>query len=83
MPTVRSLFMAALTIGCLAFTNVASTQSAGYDTHFTDKTMRVDYFHSGGQGQDRVARPLVSDGPWLAAVRVGGRSNLAIPLRGR
>ena len=38
---------------------------AGFDGYFSDKTMRVDYFHSGGVGQEIVALDrVVSDGPW-------------------
>ena len=37
----------------------------GFDTHFVDKTMRVDYFHSGGLGTEILALDqVVSDGPW-------------------
>jgi hypothetical protein len=33
--------------------------------HFTDKTMRVDYYHTGGRGQEIIALDrIVSDGPW-------------------
>ena len=36
-----------------------------FDTCFVDKTMRVDYFHSGGMGQEIIALDrVVSDGPW-------------------
>jgi hypothetical protein len=36
-----------------------------FDTHFTDKTMRVDYFHSGGRGSQIIGLDrVVSDGPW-------------------
>ena len=36
-----------------------------FDTYFVDKTMRVDYFHSGGMGQEIIALDrVVSDGPW-------------------
>ena len=36
-----------------------------YDAHFVDRTMRVDYFHSGGLGTEIVALDqVVADGPW-------------------
>ena len=36
-----------------------------FDTYFVDKTMRIDYFHSGGMGQEIIALDrVVSDGPW-------------------
>ncbi len=38
---------------------------ARFDASFTDKTMRVDYFHTGGLGQEVFALDrVVSDGPW-------------------
>jgi hypothetical protein len=38
---------------------------SGFDTHFADKTMRVDYFHTGGDGREIVSlERVVSDGPW-------------------
>ena len=39
--------------------------AAPFDELFTDKTMRVDYFHTGGRGQEIIALDqIVSDGPW-------------------
>ena len=36
-----------------------------FDVDFIDKTMRVDYFHSGGRGTETLALDqVVSDGPW-------------------
>ena len=36
-----------------------------FDNTFIDKTMRVDYFHSGGLGTETLALDqVVSDGPW-------------------
>ena len=36
-----------------------------FDDDFIDKTMRVDYFHSGGRGTETLALDeVVSDGPW-------------------
>jgi hypothetical protein len=43
----------------------AQQPASAFDRYFTDKTMRVDYFHSGGMGQEIVAlERIVSDGPW-------------------
>ncbi|MGA7617449.1 MAG: M64 family metallopeptidase [Thermoanaerobaculia bacterium] len=37
----------------------------GFHHWFSDKTMRVDYFHTGGMGKEIVALDqVVSDGPW-------------------
>ena len=56
--------LAALT----AVASVASFQAPapGYDTFFTDKTMRVDYFHTGGRGLADIISldRVVADGPW-------------------
>ena len=42
--------------------------AGGYDAHFVDKTMRVDYFHSGGLGAEILALDqVVSDGPWAGS----------------
>jgi hypothetical protein len=39
--------------------------AATFTDHFTDGTMRVDYFHTGSKGQEIVALDrVVSDGPW-------------------
>ena len=39
--------------------------ASAFDDTFIDKTMRVDYFHSGGLGTETLALDqIVSDGPW-------------------
>ena len=53
----------------LAVTLALDTQTAGqapdFAAFFRDKTMRVDYIHSGGLGQEIIALDqIVSDGPW-------------------
>ena len=47
----------------------AQEDGAGhFDRHFVDRTMRVDYFHSGGRGTEIVALDqVVSDGPWAGS----------------
>src|SRR6478672_531259 len=43
----------------------ASGFAARFDELFLDKTMRVDYFHTGNHGEEVVALDrVVSDGPW-------------------
>ncbi len=40
----------------------------GFDAHFVDRTMRVDYFHSGGRGTEIFGLDrVVSDGPWAGS----------------
>src|SRR5919199_5824052 len=39
--------------------------AARFEDLFTDKTMRVDYFHTGNRGEEIIALDrVVSDGPW-------------------
>ena len=65
----NAFFLAALTCALLAGAAIPSTQpAAAFDTSFTGRTMRVDYFHSGGMGQEIVALDrVVSDGPWAGS----------------
>ena len=52
--------------------------AARYDELFLDKTMRVDYFHTGNRGEEIVALDrIVSDGPWSGSrTRLIDTSNL-------
>ena len=46
----------------------AADGAAGFDAHFIDRTMRVDYFHSGGLGTEILALDqVVSDGAWAGS----------------
>jgi hypothetical protein len=48
-----------------------------FDDFFQDKTMRVDYFHSGTSGEEHFSRDkIVSDGPWP-----GSKNVLIDPLK--
>ena len=50
----------------------AQSAGGGFDSHFALRTMRVDYFHTGGQGLELVSLDqVVSDGDWA-----GSRSRL-------
>jgi hypothetical protein len=43
----------------------ATSAHAAYPDWFLDKTMRVDYFHTGNRGEEVIALDdVVSDGPW-------------------
>jgi len=35
-----------------------------FSTYFTEKTMRVDYYHTGGGQEIFSLDQVVSDGPW-------------------
>jgi hypothetical protein len=55
---LRKLFVAALLITALPL-------RAAFNDYFLDKTMRVNYFHTGDRGEEIVAlADIVSDGPW-------------------
>src|SRR5438445_11986830 len=55
---MRFRFLLPLIIAVPAF-------AASFDELFLDKTMRVDYFHTGNKGEKIVALDrVVSDGPW-------------------
>ncbi|MGH9146887.1 MAG: peptidase M64 N-terminal domain-containing protein, partial [Vicinamibacterales bacterium] len=58
-------FVAVLLVASVVSIAVPVTQSSPFDTFFTENTMRVDFVHSGGLGQEIVALDrVVSDGPW-------------------
>jgi hypothetical protein len=65
MAATRFFVVAVLTIG-LASSAVPTGQApVGFDAAFLNKTMRVDYIHTGGLGQEIIALDqVVSDGPW-------------------
>ena len=49
----------------LAFLFVTNAFAARFDELFLDKTMRVNYFHTGNRGEEVIAlSSVVSDGPW-------------------
>ena len=58
-------FITVLFVASVVSIAVPATQSSPFDTFFTEDTMRVDFVHSGGLGQEIVALDrVVSDGPW-------------------
>jgi len=65
------LLLAALLFATSAF-------ATGFDDYFVDKTMRVDYFHTGSHVQEVIALDrVVSDGPWPGSrTRLIDSSNL-------
>ena len=65
------MFPRRVTLGVLLLAALPGSliAQASFDGHFTDKTMRVDYFHTGGQGTEIVSLDrVVSDGPWAGSV---------------
>src|SRR5258707_5500789 len=63
---LTALLMAAMALPAAA---------ARFDDFFLDKTMRVDYFHTGNHGEEVIALDrIVSHGPWP-----GSRTRLLDP----
>ncbi len=59
--------MIRITVLLLMFTiaTAPAQQPGGYDEWFTDRTMRVDYFHTGDAKSETIALDrVVADGPW-------------------
>jgi hypothetical protein len=50
----------------------------GFEALFADKTMRLDYFHTGGPGEEIISLDsVVSDGPWAGSrTRLVDETNL-------
>ena len=54
--------------GAFAVGQPAGSNAAGFDAYFRNKTMRVDYFHSGGPARETLSLDrVVSDGPWAGS----------------
>jgi len=72
------LLPAATLAGASAGSGSAATASPAadpFDPYFTDRTMRVDYYHTGGLGTEIVSLDrVVADGPWP-----GSRTRLVDP----
>jgi hypothetical protein len=54
------------TVAVLAAASTAGAQSL-FPTFFTEKTMRVDYYHTGGGRELFALDQVVSDGPWAGS----------------
>ena len=70
MTRTRRFTAGVVTLGvALALGIVPAGQATpDFDTFFRDKTMRVDYVHSGGLGQEIIGLDqVVSDGPWAGS----------------
>jgi hypothetical protein len=62
---IRTMGVAAILALAVMSRGGAQQPSPAFERYFTDKAMRVDYFHSGGMGQEIVAlERIVSDGAW-------------------
>ena len=68
---VGGVLAAACILGCGWLVAARQDESGGgerFDAHFSDKTMRVDYYHSGGRGTEIFGLDrVVSDGPWAGS----------------
>ena len=63
------LLTALVMLGSLApVATQLSAQQVSFDDHFVDRTMRVDYYHTGGNATEIVSLDrVVSDGPWAGS----------------
>ena len=51
-----------------ATSTLQQEESVTFSRYFVDKTMRVDYFHGGGLGNELLGLDqVVSDGPWAGS----------------
>ena len=58
-----------LLISCGVSSGLAQTAQGPFEEYFRPLTMRVDYFHSGGMGQEILALDrVVSDGEWAGSL---------------
>ncbi len=66
---VRRLFAGLACLACLTLSPAIKSQARpAFDALFLDKTMRVDYFHTGANGRETIALDrVVSDGPWAGS----------------
>lgn len=55
-------------VGVPAAAQATASGAASFDAYFIDRTMRVDYYHSGGPGVEILSLDrVVSDGPWAGS----------------
>src|SRR5947207_7436174 len=65
MPKAYNLAMHRFRFVLATLLLASSAYAAKFDELFLDKTMRVDYFHTGNRGEEIIAlASVVSDGPW-------------------
>ncbi|NQV35070.1 MAG: peptidase M64, partial [Phycisphaeraceae bacterium] len=61
----------------LAMSGIPLLGSSTFDTHFTDQTLRFDYYHTGTAAEEHFALDqIVQDGPWA-----GSKTRLIDDLR--
>ncbi|MGW8283545.1 MAG: peptidase M64 N-terminal domain-containing protein, partial [Gemmatimonadota bacterium] len=58
----------AIFVLCLVTAPTAAGQTPAFDADFADRTMRVDYFHTGSSTDEIISLDrIVSDGPWAGS----------------
>ncbi|MCP4452808.1 MAG: peptidase M64 [Planctomycetes bacterium] len=73
---MRPLFLSAMFV-VLAVCGTTVRADAAFDTHFTDTTLRLDYYHTGTAAEEHFAfDQIVQDGSWA-----GSTTNLIDDLR--
>ena len=64
-----SVLAVAVTLSSPASADAQTGPDTTFDDLFHPRTMRVDYFHTGGMGQEIIALDrVVSDGPWAGSL---------------
>ncbi len=63
------LMLLSISIALIAMSLAPAAQSTGrFDQFFGDRTMRVDYYHTGGLGTEIVSLDrVIDDGPWAGS----------------
>ena len=68
--SVPLVSLAAILILALTFPALPEQQGPAFEAHFRDKTMRVDYYHTGDASHEVLSlERVVSDGPWAGSHR--------------
>ncbi|MGD8866846.1 MAG: IgA Peptidase M64 [Gemmatimonadales bacterium] len=68
--SVPLVSLAAILALALAFPAPREQQARAFEAHFGDKTMRVDYYHTGDASHEVLSlERVVSDGPWAGSHR--------------
>ncbi|MBZ5640790.1 MAG: IgA Peptidase M64 [Acidobacteriia bacterium] len=66
---VLSAILAVLGLAVANHPSAGAATAPGFETFFLPRTMRLDYFHTGGVGREIVALDrVVADGPWAGSL---------------
>ncbi|MCK5447784.1 MAG: hypothetical protein KAJ43_06540, partial [Gemmatimonadetes bacterium] len=81
LPTFTSL-VAVVLLGSVPCPALSQEAASAFDEQFHPRTMRVDYFHTGGRGEEIVSLDrIVADGAWAGSLtRLVDETNLGLYL---